>query len=182
MTDALKSPEPVPDTDLARRAREGEARAFEELVRRHASLAIAAALRVTRDFALAEDAAQEAFWKAYRALSRYREEEHFGAWIRKISVRCALDLVRRRRPEVGIESAAGRLVDAQEEKRHEDRNRLQRALARLSPLDREIVLGLSAEGRSVAEVASELSMTNIAVRVRAHRARRKLVRLLTEER
>lgn len=181
MISAVKSPESAPDADLARRARAGEAQAFEELVRRYASLAVGAALRVTRDPALAEDAAQEAFWKAYRALPRYREESHFGAWLRKIAVRCALDLVRRRRPEVGLEAAEKHLVERREEKRHDDRNRLERALGRISALDREIVLGLSAEGRSVAEIAGELSMTPTTVRVRAHRARKRLARILTEE-
>ncbi len=177
----MKSPEQAPDADLARRAKAGEERAFEELVRRYAALAVGAAVRVTRDAALAEDAAQEAFWKAYRALPRYREEARFGAWIRRIAVRCALDLVRRRRPEVGIEAAESRLVEGAEEKRHDDRNRLERALARIPALDREIVLGLSMEGKSVADVAAELAMAPTTVRVRAHRARRKLIRILKEE-
>jgi RNA polymerase sigma-70 factor (ECF subfamily) len=181
LTSAVERPEAAADADLVRLARAGEARAFEELVRRYASLAVGAALRVTRDPALAEDAAQEAFWKAYRALPRYREESHFGAWLRKIAVHCALDLMRRRRPEVALENGASRLVARHEEKRHDDRSRLEHALGRISPRDREIVLGLSAEGRSVAEMAEELSMTPTTVRVRAHRARKKLVRILTEE-
>ena len=177
----MRIPDTAPDADLARRARAGEPRAFEELVRRYASVAIGAALRVTRDTALAEDAAQEAFWKAYRALPRYREEAHFGAWIRKIAVRCALDIVRRRRCEVAIEAAESRLVEAREEKRHDDRDRLEHALGRIPALDREIVLGLSLEGKSVADVAAELAMAPTTVRVRAHRARKKLIRILREE-
>ena len=54
------------------------------------------------------------------------------------------------------------------------------ALSHISALDREIILALKADGRSVAEVAEELSMTKTAVRVRAYRALRKLRKILME--
>src|SRR5262245_2488963 len=99
-----KMPEAKPsDDDLVRRACAGEVSAFEQLVRRHAAMAIGAAFRITRDQGLAEDAAQEAFLKAFRALPAYKEQQTFAGWLRTITVRCALDTVRRRRPEVRIE-------------------------------------------------------------------------------
>ena len=143
-------------------------------------MAIGAALRVTRDRGLAEDAAQEAFWKAFRALPTYREEQNFAGWIRRITVRCALDIVRRRRIEVplsGSEPAPDR-----EATRLEARSRLDRALSVLAPLDREILLALKADGRPVAEVASDLEMTAVAVRVRLYRARLRVKKALLEER
>ncbi|HET7451612.1 MAG TPA: sigma-70 family RNA polymerase sigma factor [Thermoanaerobaculia bacterium] len=170
---------PCPDADLARRARAGDAWAFEQLVRRHAAMAIGAAARVTRDAGLAEDAAQEAFWKAYRALPSYREEQNFGGWLRRITVRCALDILRRRRPETalsGFERAPGG-----EERAIEVRNRLAHALARIGAMDREILLSVKAEGRAVAEVAAELGITAVSARVRLHRARMKLKKILMEE-
>jgi RNA polymerase sigma-70 factor, ECF subfamily len=173
------SEEPLSDSDLARRARGGEAWAFEQLVRRYASMAIGAAARITRDSGLAEDAAQEAFWKAYRALPGYREEQNFGGWLRRIVVRCALDLARRRRPESEL---TGHEVSPQrEEARIEARDRLTHALARIAPRDREILLGVKAEGRAVAEVARDLGITAVSVRVRLHRARMKLKKILLEE-
>jgi len=168
------------DSELARRARGGESWAFEQLVRRHASMAIGAAMRITRDSGLAEDAAQDAFWKAYRALPSYREEQNFGGWLRRIAVRCALDILRRRRPEgplTGFERAPGG-----EERAIEARSRLAHALARIGPLDREILLAVKAEGKPVAEVASELGITAVSARVRLHRTRMKLKKILREER
>ena len=167
------------DSDLARRARGGELWAFEQLVRRHASMAIGAATRITRDPALAEDAAQEAFWKAYRALPGYREEQNFGGWLRRIAVRCALDLVRRRRPEgplSGFEPSLER-----EEARIETRSRLAYALARIPAADREILMSVKADGRPVGEVARDLGITAVSARVRLHRARMKLKKILMEE-
>ena len=69
------------DADLARRACAGEVSAFEQLVRRHGAMVIGAALRITRDRGLAEDAAQEAFWKAFRAVPEYREKQRFAGWL-----------------------------------------------------------------------------------------------------
>jgi RNA polymerase sigma-70 factor (ECF subfamily) len=142
-------------------------------------MAIGAALRITRDRGLAEDAAQEAFWKAFRALPQYREEQNFAGWLRRIAVRCALDIVRKRRLEVplsGSESSPYR-----EDSRLESRNRLDYALAMLAPIDREILLALKADGRPVAEVARDLEMTPVAVRVRLFRARSKVKKLFGEE-
>src|SRR5262249_36410105 len=118
------------DDDLVRRAYAGEVWAFEQLVQRHAAMAIGAAFRITRDQGLAEDAAQEAFLKAFRALPAYKEQQTFAGWLRTITVRCALDTVRRRRPEVKIERKEEQkfLVDNRFEKRHEDYDRLQHAL------------------------------------------------------
>jgi len=173
------SEELLSDSDLARRAREGETWAFEQLVRRHASMAIGAAARITRDSGLAEDAAQEAFWKAFRALPGYRDESNFGGWLRRIVVRCALDLLRRRRPESEL---TGREVSPQrEEARIEARDRLAHALERISPRDRELLLGVKSEGRTVADVARDLGITAVSARVRLHRARLKLKRILLEE-
>jgi RNA polymerase sigma-70 factor, ECF subfamily len=171
------------DDDLVRRACAGEVWAFEQLVRRHAAMAIGAAFRITRDQGLAEDAAQEAFLKAFRALPAYREQQSFAGWLRTITVRCALDTVRRRRPEVKIERKEEQkfLVDNRSEKRQEDYDRLQHALSQLPALDREIVLALKADGQSVAEVAQELAMTKTGIRVRAHRALKKLRRILMED-
>jgi RNA polymerase sigma factor (sigma-70 family) len=170
------------DDDLVRRACAGEVWAFEQLVRCHAAMAIGAAFRITRDRGLAEDAAQEAFLKAFQALPAYREQQSFAGWLRTITIRCALDTVRRRRPEVRIERKKEQkfLVDNRFEKRQEDYSRLQHALSQLPALDREIVLALKADGQSVAEVAQGLAMTKTGIRVRAHRALKKLRRILME--
>ena len=170
----------LPDSSLARLARDGEAEAFEELVRRHAPMVIAAARRITLDRALAEDAAQEAFWKAYRALPVYREQDQFAAWLRQIAVRSALDLVRRRRPEEELPGPDRLPAGGRDERRHEDRDLLEFALRRIAPRDRVILLATKVDGRSVAEIARELAMTRTAVRVRAHRALRKLRKILRE--
>jgi RNA polymerase sigma-70 factor (ECF subfamily) len=163
---------PPDEAALVERARRGDEDAFAELVRIGGPAALGAARRITRDPALAQDAAQEAFLRAYRALDDYRHESSFAAWIRKIAVRTAIDLVRRRRPEDPLGEIA--LAGRSEEKRHEDADLLRQALASLSPLDREILIAREVEGAPDRDVARRFEMTVTAVRVRMHRARRKL--------
>jgi RNA polymerase sigma-70 factor, ECF subfamily len=169
---------PPDEAALVERARRGDDDAFAALVRIGGPAALAAARRITRDAGLAQDAAQDAFLRAYRALGDYRHESSFAAWIRKIAVRTAIDLVRRRRPEDPIgddtPAASGNASARAEEKRHEDADLLRQALATLSPLDREILLAREVEGIPDREVAERFSMTVTGVRVRMHRARRKL--------
>ena len=153
-------------------ARNGDDDAFAQLVRIGAPAALGAARRITRDASLAEDAAQEAFLRAHRALRDYRHESSFAAWVRRIAIRTAIDLVRRRRPEDPI---ADSLPSAgSEEKQHEDADLLREALAAMSPLDREILLAREVEGVGDREVARRFEMTVTGVRVRMHRARRRL--------
>jgi RNA polymerase sigma-70 factor (ECF subfamily) len=160
------------ERDLVVRARAGDEDAFAALVRIGAPAALGAARRITRDAALAEDAAQEAFLRAYRALPDYRHESSFAAWIRRIAIRTAIDLIRRRRPESPLPDSTP--AGGSEEKRHEDADLLRDALASLSALDREILLAREVEGAPDREVALRFDMTVTGVRVRMHRARKKL--------
>jgi RNA polymerase sigma-70 factor (ECF subfamily) len=157
---------------LVERTLAGDDDAFAELVRRGAPAALGAARRITGDRALAEDAAQEAFLRAYRALKDYRHESSFAAWVRKIAVRTAIDLVRRRRPEDSLPEDAHSSIS--EEKRQEDADLLREALAALSPLDREILLAREVEGEHDKAIARRFEMTVTGVRVRMHRARKRL--------
>ena len=74
-----------PDEDtLVERARAGDTRAFEELVRTHQGIAFRTAYLVAGSAEDAQDAAQEAFVKAYRALGRFRRGAPFRPWLLRI--------------------------------------------------------------------------------------------------
>jgi len=170
---ARPAPSAAPDeAALVERARHGDQEAFTELARLAAPAALAAARRVTGDPALAEDAAQEALIRGFRALAGYRHQTSFAAWMRVIALRAAIDLVRRRRAEVPLTENSRPNVS--EEKRHLDANLLKEALAALAPLDKELILAREVEGESDREIARRFDMTITGVRVRIHRARRKL--------
>jgi RNA polymerase sigma-70 factor (ECF subfamily) len=85
------------DHGLISSARRGDVGAFEELVRRHQDVAFRTAYLILRDADAAEDAAQEAMVKAYRAIGRFREGSAFRPWLLKIVSNQALTVVRSNR-------------------------------------------------------------------------------------
>jgi len=170
-TGGSSSPGLPAEASLVARALRGDEVAVEALVRTAAPAALAAARRVTGDAALAEDACQEAFLRAFRALGKFRPEASFRAWLRTIAVRCAIDVMRRRRPESPLPPEP---AGSPEDSRHEDADLLRAALAALSPVEREILLARELEGVDDREIARRLDMSVTAVRVRIHRARRRI--------
>jgi RNA polymerase sigma-70 factor (ECF subfamily) len=75
---------PVDDAELVMRARDGDAAAYERLVERHADIAFRIAYVLTRNAADAEEAAQDAFLKAHRALGRFRAGSPWRPWLLRI--------------------------------------------------------------------------------------------------
>jgi RNA polymerase sigma factor (sigma-70 family) len=75
---------PQAESELVERARRGDDRAYEELVRAHQGIAFRTAYLVTGSAAEAEDAAQEGFIKAHRALGRFRPGAPFRPWLLQI--------------------------------------------------------------------------------------------------
>jgi RNA polymerase sigma-70 factor (ECF subfamily) len=91
---------PLDEATLIARARRSDVSAYEELVRSHQEVAFRAAYLVLRDAAEAEDAAQEAFVKAFHALDRFDPGRPFKPWLLRIVTNEALNAlkaVRRRR-------------------------------------------------------------------------------------
>ena len=75
---------PLEETELVERAKRGDASAYERIVRQYQGIAFRTAYLVTGSAADAEDAAQEAFVKAYRALDRFRAGSPFRPWLLRI--------------------------------------------------------------------------------------------------
>src|SRR5690242_3363531 len=69
---------------LVNKARQGDDAAYEAIVRRFQDMAVGFGYSILRDFQLAEDAAQEAFFEAYRHLDQLREPAAFPGWFRRI--------------------------------------------------------------------------------------------------
>jgi RNA polymerase sigma factor (sigma-70 family) len=100
--------------------------------------------------------------------------------VRTIAIRCAIDQLRRRRPEVPLPEE--RAAPGSEEARLLDIDLLRAALASLPPIDREILIAREIEGASDRQIAARLAMKVTAIRVRVHRARRRIRARFREER
>jgi RNA polymerase sigma-70 factor, ECF subfamily len=82
------------DLDLMLRVRQGDADSFDELLRRYRTPLVKYFCRMVRDEALAEDLAQEAFLRVYKARHRYRPDARFTTWLYRIATNLALNAIR----------------------------------------------------------------------------------------
>jgi RNA polymerase sigma-70 factor (ECF subfamily) len=85
----------VDERELISRSCAGDLDAFEDLVRAHQDRIYNLAYRFTGNHEDANDAAQEAFVRAFQALPRFRQDAAFSTWLYRIATNAALDLVRR---------------------------------------------------------------------------------------
>ena len=176
------------DAELLQRIRNGDTDDFAEIVRRHQLRVFAILHRYERDAQKVEDLAQEAFVKAWRALEQFDGRAPFEHWISRITVRVALDHLRkekRRRNEIGLPELGGDVLDwlRNDDEKNELDSRsaaevLALAMRELSPADQVVITMQELEGRSVKEIAAATGSSGVAVRVRALRARAKLKRVL----
>jgi len=90
------------DSELVRAIRAGSARAADDLFERHWPRAWKAAYAILGDRVAADDAAQRAVERAVLALDQFRLGGSFSAWIRRIAVNQAIDMLRRARPEAEL--------------------------------------------------------------------------------
>ncbi len=165
----------VDDTDLVLASRRGDDRAFGELVRRHSDLAYGVALRMLRDPHDAEDAAQNAFVRAWRSLDAFRSDARFTTWLYRIVTNTCIDHLRVHGdppttlppslPDTGS-GPADRAVAASVAHVVAD------AIATLSPGDRAAFLLRTIEQLRYDEVAEVLEISTGAVRSRLRRSRR----------
>lgn len=172
------------DATLVAEARNGSSEAFRELVLRNQNHVFAILHRYERDRHLLEDLAQDSFTKAWRALASYDGRAPFQHWLSRIAVNVAIDHVRRRKRLSGGVSFSDLGKDAhewlhdgfpaREQQARQAREILDIAMNALSPAERVVITLLELEDRSVMEVSSLTGYSNIAVRVRAVRARAKL--------
>jgi RNA polymerase sigma-70 factor (ECF subfamily) len=187
------APEPS-DVELVSEVRAGQEAAFEELFRRHRRRVALIASRFFRRREQIEEVVQESFAKAFFALGEFsnRQAESFGAWLARIAFNVCYDELRRlkRRPESSLseldEDDAAWLkertrasTDARTvESEAVSRELAAKLLARLSPEDRLVLVMLDVEGLSTAEIAEVMGWSVSKVKVRAHRARAHLRRVL----
>ena len=94
---------PEDDSELFTRAQRGDAAAYEEIVRRYQQVAFRTAYMITGSAAEAEDAAQEGFVKAYRALNRFRPGAEPRPWLLRIVANEARNRVRSTQRRLGLE-------------------------------------------------------------------------------
>lgn len=169
------------ETELIEAARDGNRRAFGQLVESHAPRLMSLSLKMLASRSDAEDVVQEAFASAWLSLKKFDLSQPFEPWLTTIALNKARDALRRRRTARlfggktdGLEvpsPAAAPDVEV------EDRSLLadvQRSIARLPTRLREPFVLVVLEGWSQAEAATLLSVSEKTVETRIYRARKAL--------
>ena len=177
----------VSDPELITQAQRGDRRAFGELVRRHREGVVNVVYRMCGDANLAEDAAQEAFIRAWQHLPSYRPRSpsiykgkrsgSFRNWVYRIATNVALDALRRERETVDVDELPLPSLEEGPEAVFEERERgklVQRAVLALPAASRSVLVLREYEGLSYREIAETLAIPIGTVMSRLNYARRRL--------
>jgi RNA polymerase sigma factor (sigma-70 family) len=168
--------EQAPD-DRPVRARRGDARAYESLVQEHQAIAFRTAYLITGSAADAEEAAQEAFVRAWLALKRFRQGAEFRPWLLAIVANEARNRVRNRRRREGLAERAAHELTWQapsEEMATPGDGRLREALAALPERDRSVLACRFVLDLGEQETAAVLGVALGTVKSRTARALERL--------
>jgi len=156
------------ELERIRSARGGDAAAFRGIVETYSRPLWRAAYRVLGDPAAAEDAVQDAFLRAWRALDRFDEQADLSTWLYRIAINAAIDLRRERSRQARLSGALPEDLDGQVAARstaagpHRHAfgrqlvDRAQEAIAELPEAERTAILLRHFEGCSIAEIARAL--------------------------
>ncbi len=169
---------------LIRQAQAGEAWAFEAILDRLGSKAILIARSMGASRADAEDIAQEAFLKIFRYIGSYRTERTFRAYFYRIVMNASRDHLSRMKPagQASLDNLGEFPSEPERRASFEEVETLRRALQKLPPREREVVILRDLQGLSTWDVARILRISPITVRRHSSRALVHLRKLLDSSR
>jgi RNA polymerase sigma-70 factor (ECF subfamily) len=180
------------EAELIEAAKEGDRRAFGQLVRAHQRRVFACAVQMLADRGEAEDAVQETFLRAYRAIARFDGRSELSTWLYRICVNVCLNLLRKRRRVKASDIADPRIPEPKADpdtsgtdpsrtvETAELQKRLANALDGLSPSLRTTVVLVLIQGLPHKEASEILGCPEGTVAWRIHEARRRLKIALAE--
>ncbi len=175
----------ITESEVINKAQEGDLGCFEMLYERHKRRVFSLCLRMTHNYAQAEDFTQEAFLQLYRKIGSFRGESAFSTWLHRLSVNIVLmDFRRKSIPEVSLQEK----LESQHEdfpakefgKRDNvlnssiDRMTLEWAITELPPGYRMIFVLHDVEGYEHNEIAEMLGCSIGNSKSQLHKARMKL--------
>lgn len=162
-------------------AQKGSSEAFAALVRLHQRRAYAIVRAIVLTHEDAEDAVQEGFLHAYRALDRFLPDQPFGAWLYRIMANAALDLVRRRKVRDADELPDSVPMPFRDPGEADElRRRLTEALTKLTDRQRSVIVLHDVEGFTHGEIGGMLGIPEGTARSDLHHARATLRRVLKD--
>lgn len=169
-------------------AQKGDVNAFTDIVNAHQNAVYNLCYRMLGDPYEAEDAAQETFIRAYKAMKSYDKKRSFTTWLLSIAAHYCIDQLRKKRLKVtSIEDTP--YLDIPDPgpnpevslTKSEQQKRIKALLNVLSETDRAIVIMFYWYEFSYGEIAEALNLTTSAVKSRIHRARAQMAKSWSEK-
>jgi len=167
----------LPDVELVELARLGDRSAFDELLRRHDPRMRALAYRLMADRHRMDDALQEAYLRAFRALPRFRGDARVSTWLFRITYNACLDELARARKttHVPLDEVVEQASDPFElDDALEARGEIARQFAELAPDERAVVFLVDVEGFDYAAASRILGIPVGTVKTHVLRGKAKL--------
>jgi RNA polymerase sigma-70 factor, ECF subfamily len=160
----------------------GNTNSFNHLVDGYKDMVYSICIKITSDPELAEEVAQDVFVKAYQGLNKFKKKSKFSTWLYQIAYFTAINAVRKKKIEINEFTEISTLESNESSIDHlesQDRKELiQKAILHLKADERGVITLYYLEEFSIEEVAkiTRLSISNVKVKV--HRARKKLYGIL----
>jgi RNA polymerase sigma factor (sigma-70 family) len=170
------------------RVKQGDREAFSWVVDRYGDMVYTLCLRMLSVEADAEDAAQEIFVKAFRFIQGFQERSKFSTWLYRIAYNHCISVIRKNvkvidlvdelpDEEGGEEDLNGiDLLSGEERKRY-----LQMALEALPETDAVVINLFYYDELSLEEIAEVTGLSSSNIRIKLHRSRKKMYRVLSEQ-
>jgi len=175
---------PENDENLVYRCQTGDNTAFDKLVYKYQQLVFRLAYRIVGSDVDVEEIAQEVFLRAYRGIKNFRGDAAFSTWLTRITVNYCIKTLNGRKSKMLFEHLASLISLSREATQHaaverdEQRAMVRRALERLPPKHKAVIVLLYFEERSCEEIAEILECSVGTVKSRLYHARQKLKELL----
>ena len=176
------------DKDLIDRALAGEQQAYAQILAKYQDMVFSVARQLMGTEEDAEDLAQESFVKAFRSLSKFEQRSKFSTWLYTIVYNTGLSKLRKKKlqldpidnDEQGVQVQDDNFLDGFGTIRSEQRTHyINLCLEELQEIDRTIITLFYFEDQSLQEIAEIVEMTENTVKVKLHRARKRLEKKLT---
>ena len=177
------SAEELSDGEVVREILGGQREMYRVLVRRYQDVLYRHAYRMVGRADAAADIVQKTLVSGFQKLNRCRDPKRVGGWLFRIAANLCKDFLKSpRRDDLSLDGASATVIDRSSPdddlEREELKERVQQALERLSPEQREAFVLKHLEGRSYDEIATLLGASKSALKMRVLRAREELQTLL----
>ena len=146
------------DELLAIRCQLGDRAAFDALIARWAAPVAAYARRVAQDGDAAAELTQDIWLRVFRGIGRLRDPQRFRSWLFGIAHRAFADSLRRRYAALPLADEDTDMLVSETPPDHEDLDLLERELARLPPVEREVLTLFYLQELPIAEIAEALAI------------------------